>query len=75
MMFGRVVFGPVVSIVGLSRPPVDAKLLLAFAIAEPMKTHVYGFGSFWSDFSVDDGIAWCCQLGVVVQVEHEILAL
>ena len=50
-------FGPIVSIVGFPRPPVDAKLLLALAIAEPMKMHVHGFSSFQLDFTVDDGIS------------------
>jgi hypothetical protein len=71
MVFGGVVFGPVVSVVGLARPPVDTKLLLALAIVEPMKTHVHGFSSFWLDFAVDDGISngivgleWCGGLSV-----------
>ncbi len=59
MVFGGVVLGPVVSVVGLARPPVDAKLLLAFAIAEPMKPHVHEFSSFGLDFAVDDGISHC----------------
>ena len=45
-MFGGVVFGPVVSVVGLPRPPVDAKLLLALMVAKPMKMHVHGLGWF-----------------------------
>ena len=56
MMFGRVVFGPIVGVVGFLRPPVDAKLLLALAIAEPMKMHVHGFSLFQLDFTNDDGI-------------------
>ena len=59
MVFGGVVLVPVVSIVGLARLPVDAKLLLAFWIAEPMKLHVHGLSSFGLDFAVDDGISHC----------------
>ncbi len=47
-------FGPVVSVVGLPRPPVDAKLLLALMIAEPMKMHVHGFCLLGLDTTVDD---------------------
>ena len=61
MVFGGVVLGPVVSIVGLARPPGDANLLLAFMITEPMKPHVHGFSSFGLYFVVDD----CVSHGVV----------
>ena len=71
MMFGRVVFGPVVSGVGLPRLPVDAKLLLALSISEPMKTHVHGFSLFCLDSTIDDsighgvvGLEWCGRLSV-----------
>jgi hypothetical protein len=57
MVFGGVVLGPVVSVVRLARPPVDAKLLLAFAIVEPMKPHVHGFSSFGLDFAFDDSVS------------------
>ena len=48
--------GPVVGIVWFPRRPGDAKLLLTFAIAEPVKTHVNCFCLFWSDFSINNGI-------------------
>jgi hypothetical protein len=71
MMFGRVVFGPGLSVVGLPRPPVDAKLLLALPITEPMKMHVHGFSSFWLDFTIDDSMGhgivsleWCGRLSM-----------
>ena len=57
MVFGGVVLGPVVSIIGLARPPVDANLLLAFMITEPMKPLVHGFSSFGLDFAIDDGVS------------------
>lgn len=57
MVFGGVVLGPVVSVVGFAGSPVDAKLLLAFAVAEPMKPHIHGFSPFGLDFAVDDGIS------------------
>jgi len=71
MMFCRVVFGPVVSVIGLPRPPIHVKLLLALSIVEPMKTHVHGFSSFRLNFTIDDGIGhgvvgleWCGRLSV-----------
>ena len=35
----------VITIVGGSRPPVMTKFLLRFSAAEPVETHVHGFGS------------------------------
>ena len=54
MMGGRVMFSPVVGIVEFARAPVDAELVLAFAMAEPVESHVHGFGPFGLDFSVND---------------------
>ena len=61
MVFGGMVLGPVISVVGLAGPPVDAKLLLAFTVAEPMKPHVHGFSTFGLYFAIDD----CVSHGVV----------
>ena len=68
IMFGGVVFGPVVSVVGLPRPPVNAKLLKALTIAEPMKTHVRGFGLFSSDFPLMTASAMA-----LLQVERDLI--
>ena len=57
MMGGRVMFSPVVSIVEFTRAPVDAESVLAFAITEPVESHVHGFGLFGLDFSVKDALS------------------
>ena len=49
MMLGEVV-GTVVG----SGPPIIFELVLGFAIAEPMKTHVHGFRAARLDVVVDD---------------------
>ena len=51
------VFGPVVSVVRFLRAPVDAKLLLAFAVLEPKKTHVHPLSAFGLDFTIYNGIS------------------
>ena len=50
-------FGPVISIVEFSGAPVDAELFLAFAIAQPMETHVHSFCEFGSYFTIDDSFS------------------
>ena len=61
MVCGRMMLGPVVCVVELARAPIDVVLVLAFAIAQPMESHVNGLCAFWLDFSIHD--AFCC--GVV----------
>ena len=46
--------GPIISFICLSRPPVDWKLALAFAIAKPMELHVHGFEPFGLNVIFDD---------------------
>ena len=50
-------FSPVVGIVEFAWAPVDAELVLAFAIAEPVESHVHGFGPFGLDFFVNDALS------------------
>ena len=47
-------FSPIVSVIEFAWAPVDAELFLAFAISEPVESHVHGFGPFGLDLSVDD---------------------
>ena len=56
MMSGRVVFCPIVSKICFARMPKKFELLLAFPVAEPVETHVHGFGTFWLYLTVNDGI-------------------
>ena len=56
MVCGRVVFCPIVSVVEFAGAPVDAELVLAFVISEPVESHVHGFGPFGLDLSVDDAL-------------------
>ncbi len=57
MMFGWVVLSPVMGIVEFAWVPVDAKLFLAFSVAEPMKMHIHGFCTFGLDFTVYNGLS------------------
>ena len=57
MMGGRVMVSPVVGIVEFARAPVDAEVVLAFVIAEPMEFYVHGFGLFGLDFSVNNALS------------------
>jgi len=56
VVFARMVFCPIVGIVEFARSPIDAELFLAFAVAEPMESHVHGFGAFGYNFAVDDSV-------------------
>ena len=51
-----VVLGIVASKVGLPRPPISVGLPLANSASEPVKPHVYGFGSLLPHCIVDDAI-------------------
>jgi hypothetical protein len=44
MVLIGVMFGKVVGSVGDTAAPVDNELALADAVADPIKTHVHGFG-------------------------------
>ena len=50
-------FVSVVGVVRFPRTPVDAKLLLAFAVLEPMKAHVHHLSVFGLDFTIYHGIS------------------
>jgi hypothetical protein len=70
MVLIGVMFGKVVGSVGDTAVPVDNELALADAVADPIKTHVHGFGSFLTEslampeavlLSVTIGVAdWGC---------------
>ena len=64
MMGGGVVFGPVIGIVGFAGAPVKLELVVAFAVAQPVKSHIHGFGAFWLYFAIDDGICHGFVVGV-----------
>ena len=55
-MFGLMVFSPVVGVVEFAGPPVNAELLLALSVSEPVELHVHRFCSFWLYFDIDDTI-------------------
>ena len=46
MVYGRMMFGDIVSKVSGAGGPMCAKLFLILATTEPMKTHVHCFGAF-----------------------------
>ena len=50
------VFGPVIGIVGFAGAPVKLELVVAFAVTQPVKSHIHGFGAFRLYFAIDDGI-------------------
>ena len=56
MMGGGVVIGPVIGIVGFAGAPLEHKLAVAFAVMQPVKSHVCGFGVFGLYFAIDDGV-------------------
>ena len=47
---------PVICIVEFSGSPVDSKLILTFAIAQPVEMHIHGFCAFWLDLTIDDAL-------------------
>jgi hypothetical protein len=70
-MGGRVVFGEIVGIVISARFPMDNKLALAYAVANPIKTHVNGLGPALLDGVIGNagsgdvvGLYGCGWLGV-----------
>ena len=56
MVGGGMMLSPVVGIIELAGAPVDAELFLAFAIVEPMESHVHGFCVLWLQPSDDDAL-------------------
>ena len=50
----RVVLGEVVSKIGGAWGPIDAKLALFDAVADPIKSHVYGFGAYLFAGTIDN---------------------
>ena len=69
-MFGRVVLGPIVGEILITRLPIHAELTLAFTVLEPVEAHVHCFGGFWLDFAVYD-----CISHSIVRVERCITLL
>ena len=56
MMFGRMVFCPIVGIVELAGAPVNAELFLAFSDLELMELHVHFFCLYRLHFAIDDTV-------------------
>ena len=54
MMAGRVMYGEIISKVDGTFAPVNVKLTLADTIANPVKSHVDGFGAALFDGVVGD---------------------
>ena len=57
MVGSGMVLGPVIGVVELVGVPDDAELFLAFAIAQPMESHVHSFSAFGLDFTIDDSFS------------------
>lgn len=49
MMGRRMVFGRIIGEIVLARAPVDVELSLAGSVADPVESHVHGFGTFLFD--------------------------
>ncbi len=56
MVGPREMFGPVITIVPLPRPPVKSELALRAPAAEPVKFHVDRLGGLGYDFVVDESL-------------------
>ena len=54
MMGGGMELGVVVTHVVFSRCPINEEVFLFASISNPIKTHVYGFGSALFDGFIDD---------------------
>ena len=62
MMGCRMMFGKVIGATQASFLPEDVELLLPYAIAYPIKTHVNGFGPFLFDSIVNNAmLLWLCE--------------
>lgn len=60
MMTGRMILGKVIRFVVGTFAPIDLKLTLANAVAEPVEAHVHGFRTFLFDEIV--GNAGCSDI-------------
>jgi len=54
MMFGRMVFGKIIGMIGVTRAPEDVELTLSGAATNPIKSHVNGLGALLLDSVIDD---------------------
>jgi len=54
MMFGRMVFGKIISAIGVTRVPENVELTLMGAVMNPIKSHVDGLGALLFDGVIDD---------------------
>jgi len=64
VMQGRVMLGKIVGPVCIARLPENMEVALAFAITEPVKTHVHSLGAFLFDRVIDyptGGVVICLQ--------------
>jgi hypothetical protein len=64
MMLGGMMFSGVISKIGIAGFPVDMELVLANAIAEPVKTHVHCFGA-----ALDDSVSEYAGGTLVVKLD------
>ena len=58
MLVCMIVF-PIACVIFLTWPPVDPKLLMAFSVTDPMKSHLHCMISFWLDFLIDNSLCHC----------------
>ena len=66
-------FRPIVGVVCLAWAPVESELFLAFAVAQPVESHVHCFCSLGLDFAVDDCVGHrivCLDWGGGLFVAH-----
>ena len=53
-MFGRMVFGKIIGVIGVTRAPEDVELPLMSAVTNPIKPHVDGLRPLLLDSVIDD---------------------
>ena len=73
VMFAGVVFGRVISQVGLARGPIQCKLLLCDTVFDPVESHVNSFGAFSVECTGDDAVGClvvCTDRGRWLGVAH-----
>jgi len=73
MMLGRMVFGKIISVIGITGAPVNVELPLSGVVANPVKLHVNGLGVLLLDSVIDDttcSAVVCLQRGCRLGVTH-----
>ena len=56
VMFAGMVFGRVISQVGVARGPIQCKLLLCDTVFDPVESHVNSFGTFTFECTGNDAV-------------------